>query len=191
MFVFQAISERRSIRKFKSRPVPRAVIEQLLLAATRAPSGKNRQPWEFIVLQGEASNKLAAMLTEKAEALAQKGIKMGSARSSARCIAEAALTVVVYNPYWRRDADRTGTNRYMYSVDTQSAAAAIQNMLLQAVALGMGGLWICDVFYAEEEISQWLGRGDELVAAVSFGWADESPAARPRKAVDEVTRWMT
>lgn len=154
------------------------------------PFRQDRQPWEFVVLQGQSSARLARLLEDKAEALEQKGMDTGSARNSARCIAQAPVTIVVYNPRWQQDSERGGLKRYMYSVDTQSVAAAIQNMLLQAVELGLGGLWICDVFYAEEEISAWLGRRDELVAAVSFGWADESPAARPRKAVGDVTRWM-
>ena len=50
----QAVAERRSIRKFSSRRVERPLLEELLRAALWAPSGMNRQPWKFIVLEGEA-----------------------------------------------------------------------------------------------------------------------------------------
>jgi hypothetical protein len=56
--------------------------------------------------------------------------------------------------------------------------------------LGLGSLWICDVFSAYEELSNWLGEKGEMIAAVSLGVADESPAARPRKLVSDVTRWL-
>ena len=43
-------------------------------------------------------------------------------------------------------------------VDIQSVGAAIQNMLLAAQDLGLGSLWICDVFYAYEQLSSLAGR---------------------------------
>jgi nitroreductase len=75
-------------------------------------------------------------------------------------------------------------------VNIQSIGAAIQNMLLAAQDLGVGSLWICDVFYAYEELCAWLGEQGQMIAAVSLGYADESPEARSRKPVGEVTRWL-
>lgn len=40
------------------------------------------------------------------------------------------------------------------------------------------------------KLCEWLGETREMIAAVSLGYADESPAARPRKPVDEATRWF-
>jgi nitroreductase len=65
----------------------------------------------------------------------------------------------------------------------------IQTMLLAAEALGLGTLWIADILYAYPLIREWLGRGEELVAAVSVGYPDESPAARSRMTVAELTEW--
>jgi nitroreductase len=75
-------------------------------------------------------------------------------------------------------------------VDIQSVGAAIQNMLLAARDLGVGSLWICDVFYAYEVLRAWLGEGGEMIAAVCLGYADEAPSARPRKGIDEVVRMI-
>ena len=52
--VKEAIRERRSIRRFKSDPVPDEMIHQMLEAARLAPSGTNRQPWRFIVVTDAA-----------------------------------------------------------------------------------------------------------------------------------------
>jgi nitroreductase len=51
---YQEIRRRRTVRHFSDRPVPRRVIEQCLLAAGRAPSGANLQPWHFVVVSDPA-----------------------------------------------------------------------------------------------------------------------------------------
>ena len=54
MDVIEAVRSRKSIRGYKSDPVPRQVLERILEVASRAPSAMNTQPWEFTVLTGEA-----------------------------------------------------------------------------------------------------------------------------------------
>ncbi|MFA7666683.1 MAG: nitroreductase [Burkholderiaceae bacterium] len=54
-----AITGRRSIRAFLDTPVPRSTIEEILAVASRAPSGSNTQPWQVIVLAGEAKLRLS------------------------------------------------------------------------------------------------------------------------------------
>jgi hypothetical protein len=49
---------------------------------------------------------------------------------------------------------------------------------------------ICDIFFAYEGLRTWLGEAGQMIAAVSFGYLAESPPARPRKEVGEVTRWL-
>ncbi|MDQ2779271.1 MAG: nitroreductase family protein [Pseudomonadota bacterium] len=60
------ISRRRSVRDFETREVPRAVIEQCLLAAGTAPSGANQQPWFFCVVT-DAEHKRRIRLAAEAE----------------------------------------------------------------------------------------------------------------------------
>ena len=62
--------------------------------------------------------------------------------------------------------------------------------MLAAYELGVGSLWICDVFYAYDELTAWLGETHQMIAAVSLGYPDESPGPRPRKPVSEVTTWV-
>jgi nitroreductase len=56
--LFEAVQKRKSIRDFKSEPVSRELLEKVLQMAVRAPSGVNRQPWEFSVLSGEVLAKV-------------------------------------------------------------------------------------------------------------------------------------
>lgn len=62
----EAITSRRSIRAFLDKPVPRETIEKILEASARAPSGTNMQPWEVVVLTGEALKTMVETLYAKA-----------------------------------------------------------------------------------------------------------------------------
>lgn len=71
MDVLEAITTRRSVRGFLPDPVPRAVIEAILAAAARAPSGSNIQPWKVRVTTGAEKERLSAALRAAHEAGAQ------------------------------------------------------------------------------------------------------------------------
>lgn len=189
MEISEAISKRRSIRRFKPEPIPKELIEQVLEAGTLAPSGKNAQPWEFIVLEGEDKDQIAEFMIKGAEQPEVMGYNTSTAGHTAKVILRAQILIMVYNFRQKRADEFTPLKKPVWSMDIQSIGAAVQNMLLTAVDLGLGGLWICDVFAAREEISDWLGRDDELVAAVALGWPDQEPAQRPRKPWQQLTHW--
>ncbi len=189
MQTMEAIEGRRSIRSFREEPVEDDKLRQLLQAATLAPSGKNAQPWRFVVLKGEKKDELVRIMQEEVSRLKEQGLAVGSAENSADVMLQAPALIVVLNERWSADEDPIGTNRYGWSVDLQSIGAAIQNMLLTAEALELGTLWICDVFFADCPIRRWLQTDRELVAAVAVGYKNEEPNARPRLSVDEVTEW--
>ena len=188
MNTLEAIAKRRSIRRFTSTLVPRAMIEKLLEVTVQAPSAKNRQPWRFIVLQGAAKDKLARLMLEGAAKLKAMGQDIGSAKWSARVIAHAPVTILVFNA--AHEHDGLFFEQPVYDApDIQSIGGAIQTMLLAAEELGLGSLWIADVLYAYNEIREWVGRREELVAAVTLGYPNEAPGPRPRKPWQEVTEW--
>ena len=61
----QAIQERRSIRGFKKKPVSRALLEEIITLANRAPSSMNTQPWHLHVLTGEPLERVREGNTER------------------------------------------------------------------------------------------------------------------------------
>ncbi len=65
MNVSEALATRKSVRAFKSDPVPRAVVEEILAKAARAPSGGNLQPWKVHVLLGAARDELVRRAKER------------------------------------------------------------------------------------------------------------------------------
>ena len=183
-----AVAGRRSVRRYKPEALPRETIERILAASVQAPSAKNRQPWRFVVLQGEARARLSRLMLEGAAAARARGDSAGSCEPSARIVAAAPATILVFNAAYEHEGSIFDHSRYN-GPDIQSIGGMIQTMLLAAHDLGLGSLWICDVLYAYEAIREWIGRRQELVAAVSLGIPDESPAARPRTSWQELTEW--
>jgi F420 biosynthesis protein FbiB-like protein len=190
MNTFDAIAQRRSIRKFKDTPISDDLIERLLTAATQAPSGKNAQPWRFIVIKEDKRAEMVHTMREGIARLKEQGVSLGSSVGSAKIMEQAPVTIFVFNARGKHpDAERTPEDIMWDAVNIQSIGAAIQNMLLAAQDLGIGTLWICDVFCAYEELCAWLGQTSQMIAAVSLGYPDEQPNARPRKALSDVTMW--
>jgi nitroreductase len=191
MNTLEAIATRRSIRKFKDTPVSNELLQKILTAGAQAPSGKNRQPWRFVVVKENKRAEMVHVLRQGIARAKAEGEDIGSSPWSANVMEQAPISVFVIYPQgippWRKHSI---SQKFSEVVDIQSIGAAIQNMLLAAQDLGLGSLWICDVFYAYEDLMNWLGEKGELIAAVSFGYADESPAARSRKPMDEIVRVM-
>ena len=184
------IAARRSIRRFKDDPVPDDVLQAILTAGTQAPSAKNRQPWKFVVVQGEQRAEMVRAMREGIAKLKAGGMDIGSAEGTAAVMEEAPVTVFVYNPHGTHPwLARSDEQVWLDVVNIQSIGAAIQNMLLAALDLGIGSLWIGDVFYAYGELGTWLGEESQMIAAVALGYPAESPDARPRQSVEKVTRW--
>jgi nitroreductase len=191
MQTLEAIAQRRSIRKFKDTPVSDEQIREILHAATLAPSGKNRQPWRFVVVRGEKRAEMIQVMRAGMETAKAEGGNLGSSPWTAQVMEHAPVTILIFN----NEFENNDRSYYMddligNSVEVQSIGAAIQTMFLAATDMGLGTLWICDVFYAYLGLCEWLGETHQLVAAVSVGYPDEEPDARPRKSVDEVTHWM-
>lgn len=191
MNTLDTIAGRRSIRKFKDTPVPDEALEAILTAGIQAPSGKNSQPWRFVVVRGEHRDKMIQVMRQGLARSRALGQGLGSSEGSAQIMAEAPVTVFCFRPeglptYLARSIEQ----QFMDVVDVQSIGAAIENMCLAAEELGLGSLWVCDVFYAYDELVDWLGEEGQMIAALCLGYADEAPPARPRKPLEKVVRWL-
>jgi len=198
--VLAVIRGRRSIRSFQERAVPREVLEQLLEAAIWAPSANNLQPWRFIVLQGERKRELAALLRRFVDGL-QPGLNPVlwlhhvGLRRAAKMIEESAATVTVWAMLSPDDARLRLVARgdlvplFSWSMIVQSVAAAVQNLLLAAHALGLGAVWLGYPTLAAPQIKPWLGAEGELMATIALGYPAVQPAPTPRKPLHSVVRW--
>jgi nitroreductase len=176
MSMDDVIKGRRSIRVYKSDNVPEELIRQVIEAATFAPSAKNGQQWRFTVLTGTSKDKFTDLYRSELNKL---DYDSGSSYGSCDMMEEAPVTIIVWN-----------TNQFGWATEAHSVAAAIQNLLLKAHALGLGTCWIGDVFYAYDAIMDYFDKPWKLMAAISLGWPDASPGPRPRLTVDDVSEFM-
>jgi nitroreductase len=181
----EALRGRRSIRRYLEKAVPESLVKQVIEAATLAPSAKNGQQWRFTVLTGNAKKKLTARFRIELQRLCKRigEDNMGSTFATCNIMEEAPVVIMVWN------AGAMG-----WETEKHSVAAAIQNMLLKAFSLGLGTLWIGDIFATVEALEQHLGKPWKLIAAVALGWPADTPLGpwdgQPRKSVDEVAEFF-
>lgn len=209
MDLFDAIAGRVSIRRFKDQPVPEEDLRKVLDAGRRAPSANNTQPWSFLVIRDKT------VLASMAEAVRQQVDRMipfaENEKQAQRLAAyktnyytffeKAPVVIAVFMEACDASANRL-LGRMGYRADDiarlrpdpglQSVAAAIEHMLLTAHALGYGSCWMTGPLVAQESFEKLLGYGKEkfIAALLPLGVPDETPAARPRKPLDELTRTM-
>lgn len=144
------LTSRRSIRRYQSTPVSSEDIEQLLMAATWAPSAHNRQPWRFAVIeQPQTKIRLAEamgarlrtdLLADNVPAdVIEKDVQRSYQRlTQAPLLILLCLSMVDMDVY--PDAQRQHNEWLMAA---QSTAMAGQNLLLAAHVLGLGACWLC------------------------------------------------
>ncbi len=172
MDVFKAIKTRRSIRAFTDKQVTDREIEKLIEAARWAPSAGNIQPWEFIVVKDP---KVKHDLCEAA---------------MNQTLIEQASVVIAVCADPMRSSKRYGSRGInLYSL--QDTAAATQNILLTAHAMGLASCWIGA--FNEEAAKRALNIPNELraIAIVPIGHPAEKPRARLRRSLDEITHRET
>jgi nitroreductase len=180
MELIEVIKGRRSIRSFEDRPIPRAMVEAIIEAGIWAPSAKNGQQWRFTVLAGKAKKELTDTFNAALDELIEKrGFEeSGSATYSCEVMEEAPVIIIVWN------AGEMGWESEIHSV-----AAAIQNMLLRAYDLGLGSLWIADIFHAPEAIKKRLGKPWKLTAAIALGYPKEKGRVPSKMGIEEVAEF--
>ncbi len=193
-----AIYTRRSIRRYTDQPVPFELIEQLLEAATWAPSAHNRQPWRFAVITTpEAKERLADQMGARLRAdRTQDGdpidaIERDVARSRERIISApvviaVCLSMIDMDHY--PDERRASTERTMAM---QSVAMAVQNLLLTAHALGLGACWMCAPLFCPDVVREVLDLPDdwEAQALITIGYPADEGKHKTRVDFRQRTVW--
>lgn len=195
--MISAIYDRRSIRKFLNKPIPEKDIMEILQSGMKAPSSKNRQPWKYIVIQGNAKEEMLKIFRQgiareenESALLPQSKQYLTAAKHTGDIMAEAPTIVFVVNSLGRSILSELTPEEHIYEIcNIQSISASIQNMLLAATEKGIGSLWICDIYFAYAELCKWLDGDGQLIAAIAFGYPNESPKERPRKRMDDIVEW--
>ncbi|MFC1800428.1 nitroreductase family protein [Nanoarchaeota archaeon] len=155
MDTWECIKTRRSIRKYKPVPVPRALVAKVVDAGRFAPSSGNLQNWKFIVVTDEGLKKAIA------EACLEQ-YWMEKASVHIVMVAEPDKAKRFY-----------GKRGMLYT--TQNIAAATENMLLCAHSIGLGACWVGA--FDEGKIATIVHVPNEyrIQAVITVGYADEVP----------------
>lgn len=170
MSILDIIKGRRSIRDFKDKEIPEGAIDAMIEAILWAPSAGNLQSRRFyFIFNGDIKKRLA------------------TAALNQSFIARAPLTVVACTD--RRIAFRYGERGInLYSI--QDVSASIENMLLTAYELGLGGVWVGA--FMEDEVKEILKLPDKLrpVAIIPIGYPARIPKPPPRVSQDEAIEFV-
>ena len=193
------IYNRRSIRKFLTKPISEKDMTDIIQSGMKAPSSKNRQPWKYILVQGNAKEEMLKVFRRGIEReenesalLPDSRQHIAAAKHTVDIMAEAPIIVFVVNSLGKNILDELTPEEHVYEIcNIQSISASIQNMLLAATEKGIGSLWICDIYFAYAELCEWLGSDGQLIAAIAFGYPDEFPEERPRKKPEDIIEWRS
>jgi nitroreductase len=194
----EAIEQRRSIRKFKSEPVPDEYIDALLDAARHAPSGSNAQPWRFkIVKDLKMKEKLVkaaydqAFIAEAPVVLvccADIGGYLDGVVSGLQDLGKigAVEDRIVHIVLERTDRMKTLNFDQFGQRIAFNVAIAIEHIVLRAMDFGLGTCWVRLI--DEQAIRAIFGWDDTIsvVALLPIGYPDEAPAPRKRRSIEEI-----
>ncbi len=178
--MIEAISHRRSIRKFLDKPIEDSKLDDILMAARLAPSGNNRQPWSFIVIKDESLRQAIAAAT-----------------NNQMWIATAPVVIVAVADICARSEDYAGmivneeTGLFDLKRAIRDTAIAVTHILLEVDNQGLGACW-CGAF-KQEGIRPVLGIPEDkfVLAVIPVGYPGETPRNKPRKDLEAIIRYET
>jgi nitroreductase len=186
--VIEAIMQRRSIRAYEPRPVPRELVEEVIRAGNEAPSGMNNQPWRFVVLEtGESRRKLLEAAVPRAKKLYESLKESNPERYEA------------IQQRWREMEDPIyysapviifviGHGRF----SAHSCPLACENIMLAAHSMGLGTCWVGSGAMAADDpvigkILE-LKEGETIFGPILLGYPRIRPG-RPSKK-EPVIKWI-
>lgn len=184
MELFEAIFGRHNVSKVKPDPVPRELIEKLLSAAVQAPNHHKVRPWRFVVLTGDGRKKLgdvmAASFLDRNPATPPEGL------DKTRALPLRAPVVLAVG------VDKPADSKTIEIENVTAAAAACENILLAAHALGLGVGWRTGEWARDPKVKEFLGfdADQHLIGFLYIGYPDVLPEPTERQGFEDRVRWI-
>jgi len=183
----RTIARRHSCRMFLDTPIDDADLAAMLEAANAAPSAHNQQSWRFIILRDEKKRRLAELVTHHSDAFPRPSSIL--LRMASRSIISAPVVVAVANT---GDLIRHGRQLFevaderavdfFRTMEIQSSAAAVENLLLAATSLGI-------LFLIKQEVLEFLGEPQgEFMAVVPLGYPAKPTTGPKKRPLDAIVR---
>ena len=180
-----AISGRRSIRRFTDREITREEVESLVGAASQAPNHRLTQPWRFYVLGPESRAAYGLALGDRK---ARKIEDPAAARTMRENVANEhrALPLMIAVAVVNND------NPEIREEDYAAAMMAVQNLALAATEIGLGTHIKTGAVMADPAARAAIGvrEGERVVAMVNVGVPAEVPPGKTREPASSFITWM-
>ncbi|MFW6437813.1 MAG: nitroreductase family protein, partial [Armatimonadota bacterium] len=172
---FEALSGRRSIRRFREDPVPEELLGQIIEAARYAPFGTRHDERVIVVLTGDEKARLVQFLEERLESVVRAMAESPSrqtlsyARSLMPVIGRAPVIVGIFTAVGHEGAQ----------LSVASAACAAENLMIAAHAAGLATCYTTGALYLADEVAYRVGvPNHRLVSLVPLGYPAQKPSER-------------
>ncbi|MDB5055384.1 MAG: yfhC 1 [Bacilli bacterium] len=188
MNIEHTIRNRRSIGLVKSDPLEKLLIEKLLDAAVHAPNHHCTEPWRFFVMTGSGRDVLgrayALIASESMQDPTTEENQMILKKQHGKAFRAPVVITVAAVPL---DSPKVEKKEELAAVH-----AAVQNILLQAHALGLGAIWRTGEPAYHREMKKAFGLTDEaeVVGFIYVGYPLNQPASRVSPSYAEKTIWL-
>ena len=208
--IIDVITSRKSIRRYKPDIIPDEMIDKILEAARWAPTGENYQPWILIVIRDqETRNRIGDLAKLGSGSRMTAWYCMGEMQKRFEGIKDPQKRAEVLRFMYSGEVSEFAKNAPLIiavlgtlmegSVDVPyDLSACIENMLLEAHALGLGACWVHGPVASTRDAKKFkeilgipTGMGEyKVIAYVAFGFpAEKRKHPRPKKALEDIVYW--
>ena len=193
----RSIANRRSIRTFADQDVSDGDISLILDAANRAPSAHNQQAWRFVVLRGEKKSELANLVASKGNEFPKPSSAL--LRMASRSIGSAPVVIAVANTGELIEhgtslfkVEKEMAHDFFRTMEIQSSAAAVQNLLLAATSIGLATVWLGILYLIKDDVLKFLSEEKgEFMAVIPVGFAKRQSKGPNKKPLDAIVKQLS
>jgi nitroreductase len=182
--VLEAIRTRQSIGQVKPDAVSRELIEKILLAAVQAPNHYKVRPWRFVVLTGAGRAKLGEVMAQSTKTSKPEATEEELQKDREKPLRAPVVIAVA--------VDKPSLSKVKEIENVCATAAAVQNLLLAAHALGLAAMWRTGPSATDPAIKQLFGweADQHLIGFIYVGYPQSEPTPPTRPSFEDRTVWM-
>lgn len=192
--IIDVINNRRSVRTFSDQMVSDEDLKTILTAANKAPSAHNQQSWKFIVIKGKKKEQLVELVSARANDFPKRTSVL--LRLASRSIASAPLVIAVANTGELIEhgthlfqIDKIKAQDFFRTMEIQSSAAAVENLLLAVSGLGLGAVWLGILFLIKDDVLTMLEEPKgEFMAVIPVGYPAKTQTAPNKRPLENVVK---
>lgn len=199
--ILNLVKSRKTTREYNNKVISDDILNKILLAGIWGPSLLNKQPGKFLVIKNyKTRKKIYSMVNRRNQKLGLSG-RVIFFPTTLTALRNAQILIAIYNTGdFKKSLDkfillaakhRTQVDLYKKIVEQaeiSAISAAIQNMILQIEALGLGSCWLHMPLFCEKEINVLLKTNNRLVAILALGYSKSKVSRCERQSFSEIVK---